>query len=86
MFFNIFNFCFRKNSGKAFDCPFEPPAFWHPCHGLRMRGKLPYFYFTSLKCQGQDFKFLTFDLLDFIIHFVHFFTFYRSLDVEILIA
>lgn len=86
MFFNFFNFCFRKNSGKAFDCPFAPPTFWHPCHRLQMRGKLPYFYFISLKCQGQDFKSLTVDLLNFNIQFIHFFMFYTTLDIEILIA
>lgn len=73
MCFNFFNFCFRKNSGTAFGCPFAPAAFWHPCHGLRKRGKLPYVHFISLKCQGQDFMFLTVDLLNFNIQFIHVF-------------
>jgi len=49
-----------------------------------MRGKIPYFYFISLKFQGKDFKFLAVDLLDFNVQFINFFTFYRSLDIEIL--
>lgn len=53
-----------------------------------MRGKLPYFCFTSLKCQGKDLMFLAVDLLDFNIQFIHFFTFqilpYRNIDCLIL--
>ena len=68
MFFNFFNFCFRKNSGMAFGCTFAPA-----CHRLRMRGKLPYVQIIFLKCQGQDYMFLTVDLFDFNIQFIHFF-------------
>jgi hypothetical protein len=86
MFFNFFNFCFRKNSGMAFGCPFAPAAFWHPRHRLRMRVKLPSIHFIFLKYEGQDFTFLTIDLLDFNIQFIFRFTFHKSLDIVLLIA
>jgi len=74
MFFNFFStFVFEKKSGKAFGCTFAPAALWHPCQGLWMRGKLPCIHFISPKCQGQDFMFLTVDLLHFNIQFIHFF-------------